>query len=120
MKFVVRSSLVAVVSIIVAVILCSFFSDAQAKDPRMGYATDYGIIVGGEPGEDPHYRTEPVKVPYCDSPPLELGECVGTRDDDPYTRELLKCESGKFEVTHSRRDMHWLYVLRVVFGNVIR
>jgi hypothetical protein len=120
MKFVVRSSLVAAVFFFAAVILCFLFSDAQARDPRMGFDTEFGTVVGGEPGEDPHYRWESVKVPYCDSPPLGSGVGAGAHRDGPYAGELPEFENSKLEVSRSRLRQRWMIVLRVVLGNVIR
>ena len=93
----------------------------EAREPRIGVAEPEDLMVGGEPGEDPHLKTIPTIYSIkFESAPLGAGGGGGTVSLDGSSINLEGSREGSGRCLGSRVNLAWRMFIRTWFRQLHR
>lgn len=116
MERIIRKGLAVGLLLTTLIITLSFtFSASLAKSLKPGVVSMFDNSVGGEPGEDPHLKTDPDGTirPICDV--SGSGGDLTTRSDQLNPRDILD-SGGK---VRSPRNSREILGLKMVFQQIL-
>jgi len=105
---------ILLVSVLVVGMAPAFFAARiEAREPRIGIAQPEDLILGGEPGEDPHLKTIPtIYTIKFESAPLGAEGGGGTVSLDGSSINLEGSREGRGRCLGSRVNLAWRMLLR--------
>ena len=116
MERIIRKGLAVGLLLTALIITLSFtFSASLAKSPKPGVVSAFDNSVGGEPGEDPHLKTDPDAAMR---PILEVGGSGGnltTHGDQLNSRDILDAGGN----VRSPRSSRYILGLKMVFQQIM-